>query len=109
MAMGQFGKAQDIFNHEPFSGKPGMLRVEAMILFRNEQVMLDFAGTIQVDDGALQAVYHYDPQHAIVLRGAARPTDINRLFLNVAEFPGVTHFSAEVETVQKVENEGVTA
>jgi len=104
MAMGQFGKGQDIFNHEPFGGKPGMLRITAMILFRNEQDMLSFAGTIQVgDEGALQAAYHYDPQHAIVLRGAAFPHDISRLFLNATEFPGITHFESEVESVEKQE------
>jgi len=108
-ATGMFGDAKDFHGKEPFTGKPGMLRITAMVLFRDEQAMLDFAGTVRVGNGILHAVYHYDPQHAIVFRGAAMPIDINRLFLNAAEFPGITHFSAEVETVQRVENEEVPA
>lgn len=108
MAMGQFGNAQSIHKKEPYAGKPGMLRIEAMILFRNEQIMLDFMGTLRIENGALQATYHYDPQVAVVLRGAASPFDTSRLFLSSSEFPGITHFSAEVETVLDEENKEVT-
>ncbi len=108
MPMGQFGDAQSIHKKQPFAGKPGQLRVTVMILFRDEQVMLDFAGTIRIENGALQAVYHYDPQVAIVFRGAASPTDICRLLTYAGEFPGITLASAEIETVLSEENKEVT-
>jgi len=107
--MGQFGNAQSIHKKEPFAGRPGMLRITAMILFRDEQTMLDFAGTVRVDDGALQAVYHYDPTVAIVWRGAASPADISRLLTYAGDFPGITHISADIESVQDVEKEEVKA
>jgi hypothetical protein len=107
--MGQFGDTQSIHKREPFAGRPGMLRITAMILFRDEQTMLDFAGTVRIEDGALQATYHYDPTVAIVWRGAASPTDVSRLLTYAADFPGITHASAEVETVLEEENKGVTA
>lgn len=78
----------------------GLLRIKAMILFRDESLMLKFAGTIQVDRGSLQTEYHYDPQVAIVLSGLASPLDVSRLLSHAADFPGITHASAEVETVK---------
>lgn len=77
----------------------GMLQVKAMILFRDESLMLKFAGTIQVDKGHLNTDYHYDPQVAIVLSGHASPLDVSRLLSHAADFPGITHASAEVETI----------
>jgi hypothetical protein len=109
MSTGQFGSIKGPFTKGPFAGVPGMLRLEAMILFRTEKDMLDFAGTIRVDDGVFRAVYHYDPQVAVVLTGAASPADVCRLMSAASDFPGVTHASAEIETVLPVENEEVKA
>lgn len=107
MSTGQFGTIKGPFTKDVFEGVPGMLRLEAMILFRTETDMLDFAGTIHVDSGVFRAVYHYDPTVAVVLTGAASPADVCRLMTAASEFPGVTHASAEIETVLPTEREEV--
>jgi len=94
------------FTPDMLEPKPGMLRVEAMIVFRDETTMLDFAGTIRVEVGALRAVYHYDPSIAIVFTGVTSASDISRLLLYAAEFPGVKYAAADLETVLPVENTG---
>jgi hypothetical protein len=85
---------------EPFEPKPGMLKIAAMFLFRNESDMLDFASVVHIDDGILHAEYHYDPQHAIVFRGFLPPTDLTRLLSSAGDFPGIAHASAELESLQ---------
>lgn len=107
MSTGEFGSIKGPFTKDAFAGVPGMLRLEAMILFRDEKDMLDFAGTIRVDNGVFRAVYHYDPQVAVVLTGAASPADVCRLMNAASEFPGVTHASAEIEIVLPAEKEEV--
>jgi hypothetical protein len=106
MSTGYFGN-KELFSKEVFAGNPGMLRLEAMILFHTEKDMLDFASTIRVDDGVFRAIYHYDPQVAVVLTGAATPLDVCRLLTAASDFPGVTHCSAEIETVLPLEKEEV--
>jgi hypothetical protein len=97
--MRRFDQLGERWAPDEFKPRPGMLRVTAMILFRNESLMLDFGGTIRVEDGAVSASYSYDPQVAITLRGTVSPSDISRLLSSITGFPGITHASAELETV----------
>ncbi len=81
-----------------FRPRPGMLDISAAVLFRDEAAMLDFASTIYVEDGLLRTEFCYEPQYALVLRGTVSAADFSRLYVAL-DFPGITHFSAEVETV----------
>lgn len=97
---GIFASLGNKIEPEDFEPRPGMLRVSALIVFRDESTMLDFAPTIKIQDGILRAVYHYDPVVAIAFWGAVSATDISRLLSTAGEFPGIEHASAELEIVE---------
>jgi hypothetical protein len=89
--------------------RPGMFRVTMMFCFRDESLMLKFAGTIKVERGALNIAFHYDPMHAVIVEGVAEAADVSRILSSVADFPGITHASAELDTVLEAsENTEVT-
>ena len=90
--------------------RPGMLKVTMMFCFRDEPLMLKFAKTVKDEHSPLFIEFHYEPTHAIVVQGVISPGDVCRLLSSATDFPGVTHASAELETIlEDIENTGVEA
>lgn len=87
-----------------------MLRVEAIFMFRDETAMLDFARELRVEIGIIHCEYHYDPTHAVIMRGAVFAEDITRFLSLAAISAGVSHASAQMETCmpQSADTAGVT-